>query len=1389
MQHPTPMHRPVTAGPRSASSTARVLRKATTTFVLPSAGALAALTVISCATKTAAPYDPYESFSFEDSNAITAAAAEQAEAIAAAARSNSEVTGIGSASCVNCHEGSHDPHGDTKATCTHCHGGDGTQSTKEAAHPRATFPDRWPEGGGNPERPYTLTLKESQEWIRFVNPGDYRVAHQTCAPCHPGETDAALKSVMATAGHFWGVATYANGIVSTKRSILGSSYGPDGNPQAILQMIQDPDGTWRAPTAEEMAKHSFAPLAVPLPRWEVTQPGNIYRVFERGSRLGSVGLGFNGLNTPIPGLPDKFEDPGRPNNRLSDRGLGTLNRVDLPTLNVHKTRLNDPHMGLMGTNDQPGDFRSSGCTGCHMVYANDRNPIHSGPWAVFGHLGKGNVDGAQMASSPWAGADDQAPDPNLPQDQSGHPIQHRFTKAIPSSQCMVCHMHQPNSFLNTYYGYQMWSYETDGELMWSPDGEDRSTSELFAIFDRNPEGAALRGKWGDRDFLAKVADDVNPKAKHTQFADYHGHGWNFRAVLKMDREGNLLDRDGKPVKYDDPDKFEGMIPKLGAMPPDVDGDGKLSAADIEDYFSPKPGRAVHLKDIHAEKGMHCVDCHFAQDVHGDGNLYAEYQAAVQIQCQDCHGTAEDYATLVPTGPAATSPGPRDKARGADASFLGNRRKTPTTPWGKPRFEDVDGVIIQRSMLYEHVEWPVSQVKDSVTPGHPEYNRKAAYAKLQKRSDGSCAHDPEQMDCASCHTSWITSCFGCHLPQEANWKSETHHYEGDKTRNLASYNPQVARDDVFMLGRSGSVKGYEDPATGETVGEVAVVRSTSAVIVSSKDAQRRIIYKQQPTVAANGLNGQAFNTHFAHTVRKTETRKCSDCHLSDTNDNNAWLAQVFLQGTNYVNFFGMHAYVGEGDGGVEAVKWTEWDEPQAAIGSDLHRMAFPHEYQDHLDDDRQLAVAEHHGGTAVQSVATRGEYLYTASGPDGFRVYDVANVANKDFSEKIVTSPVSPFGQDTHVPSRYATAVALPTNMKIDMRRPYDPANQEQNYPYKGKDQNLHESYRYAYISDRYEGLILVAVDCLSDGDPDNNFFERALTFNPDGILDGAENLAVAGTTVYVCCKRGVVVVDIQDPLAPKVIAEVGAPAIVDPTSVRVQFRYAFVTDAEGLKVIDVTFPERATAVPGAIVAIDDARDVYVARTFAYVSAGAEGLVIVDVKRPDRPSRYMTYDAEGKISDLNEVKVGMVYDSSYALLADGQNGFHVISLVTPADGGRSAYGFAPPPMPKWIASRRTVGPAMAIAKGLERDRAADESGHQVAVFGRIGGRPFTTDEVRKFILKNGRPNPIPDEPPSGWNPPGSPAPEARPEEAAAARPSGRTEPPVGAGVEEEDSRQP
>ena len=125
-----------------------------------------------------------------------------------------------------------------------------------------------------------------------------------------------------------------------------------------------------------------------------------------------------------------------------------------------------------------------------------------------------------------------------------------------------------------------------------------------------------------------------------------------------------------------------------------------------------------MKDIHLEKGMHCVDCHFKQDNHGNSKLYGEPRAAVEIDCIDCHGTVAGPATLTTSGPAST---------GTDLSGL-------STPCGQPRFTSRRGKITQRSMVDENVEWEVPQVVDAVTPGNPKYSETARLAKTMQ-TDG------------------------------------------------------------------------------------------------------------------------------------------------------------------------------------------------------------------------------------------------------------------------------------------------------------------------------------------------------------------------------------------------------------------------------------------------------------------------------------------------------------------------------------------------------------------------------------------------------------------------------------------------------------------------------
>ena len=1161
-----------------------------------------------------------------------------------------------SGGCITCHQGIEPMHASAAVTlgCTDCHGGNASlhkpakavqreaayEETKLAAHVSPRFPERWSvkgaRSGANPTRSYTLLNEESAEFVRFINPGDLRVARETCGSCHPSETYRVPKSTMATSAVFWAAAAYANGILGIKEAILGEHYTPDGKAGTI------------GPVRPEEVAAGGLPSLLPLPRWEITQPGEYFRAFERG------GI-FSPTTPPEIGNPNVLEDPGRPDQRLGSRGRGTGLRISPAIINLHKTRLNDPHLYFLGTSDHPGDYRSSGCSSCHVVYANDRDPLHSGPYASFGHQGRG-----------------ASQDPTLNRQERGHPVRHRLTRSVPSSQCMSCHMHQPNSFLNTFLGYTMWDYESDAEQMFPKKQKYPTADERRESLDHNPEGAAVRGLWSALDFLERVSE-LNPRLKHTQFADYHGHGWVFQAAFKRDRSGRLLDANEKVVSFEDPDRFK---------------------------------KAVHLRDIHLERGMHCSDCHFDRDEHGDGLLHGDYGASIEIECQDCHGTVNRYTSLRTSGPAAP-------AGGTDLS-LG------TTPSSRRRFAWRGGRLYQRSMLDEKKEWEVVQVKDTIDAAHPRYNEKAAYAKTILRDAkgwgspaGKLAHADEKMTCYSCHSSWITNCFGCHLPQEANQKTKMLRYEGRETRNYSSYNPQVIRTDAYMLGVNGDRKGNK----------ISPVRSSSALVLSSINANRERIYMQQPTISAPGFSGQAFNPHVPHTVRTRETKTCTDCHISEENDNNAWMAQLLLQGTDFVNFVGRYAWIAEGDDGFEAVAVTEWEEPQTVIGSTLHRIVYPDFYARHQSRKMELETAHHHHGHQTGSIQTRGEYVFTAQGKDGLVIYDIANVDNKGFSERIVSSPVSPLGQRTYVRTKHATSVALPTTMPMALSRK---AGKEYG------EQPIHPIYRYAFVTDREEGIVLADVGTLTDGNPENNFIKRAISFNPNGALDGAQSMTLAGNYGYVLCDRGMTVVDFSTPLSPRIAANVAG--IRHGKAVDIQFRYAFVVDNEGLTVIEITEPEQPRI--AAQVRIKDARSIYVARTYAYIAAGASGVVIVDVERPQQPRVIEAWTGKGALRDTHDVKIGSTNASLYAYIADGENGFFVAQLTSP-DRTPGYQGFSPRPVPMLIARRHTHGAALSISRGLDRDRAVDESGNQVAVFNRIGARPMTLLEMQKLYLRNGR----------------------------------------------------
>jgi hypothetical protein len=155
---------------------------------------------------------------------------------------------------------------------------------------------------------------------------------------------------------------------------------------------------------------------------------------------------------------------------------------------------------------------------------------------------------------------------------------------------------------------------------------------------------------------------------------------------------------------------------------------------------------------------------------------------------------------------------------------------------------------------------------------------------------------------------------------------------------------------------------------------------------------------------------------------------------------------------------------------------------------------------------------------------------------------------------------------------------------------------------------------------------------------------------------------------------------------------------------------------------------------GATVRLNHAGRLYVARTYAYVANGPEGLAIIDVENPERPRIDQMFNAGGLMNDTRAVQIGSVSASQFALVADGHNGLRVVQLISP-DTVPGAQGFSPRPNPKLIATYHTKGEVICVSRGLERDRVVDETGQQTVVFGRRGSRPFHLAEMAPFYLRS------------------------------------------------------
>lgn len=271
-------------------------------------------------------------------------------------------------SCMLCHNGSleedysgpgiENPHafpGADSIACTACHGGDGNGADELASHvpPPPEIGDRTFQAtnarayfnkltlaGMDKFANYTVDgrVYSALDYLQFVNPGDLRVTSQGrgCAQCHVNHAEEVSAGLLATEA----------GILAGARFQFGAD-----------NVVPENAGLHEDTAAD------YGVRAVSNPAPDLAVVGNVTRLVEYPtySVFGRAGGVWNNLA--------QFSAAAIADDQLADGRVVTGS----PLAQLYHEQISftcgDCHLGSAGANNRAGDFRSSGCSACHMPYS------------------------------------------------------------------------------------------------------------------------------------------------------------------------------------------------------------------------------------------------------------------------------------------------------------------------------------------------------------------------------------------------------------------------------------------------------------------------------------------------------------------------------------------------------------------------------------------------------------------------------------------------------------------------------------------------------------------------------------------------------------------------------------------------------------------------------------------------------------------------------------------------------------------------------------------------------------------------------------------------------------------------------------------------------------
>jgi len=301
-------------------------------------------------------------------------------------------------------------------------------------------------------------------------------------------------------------------------------------------------------------------------------------------------------------------------------------------------------------------------------------------------------------------------------------------------------------------------------------------------------------------------------------------------------------------------------------------------------------------------GMLCQDCHTTIDMHGDGNLPGTTLAQVEIECQDCHGTPEQFPWELPLGygeefqqdlsnkPARGLAGkPLDQTAAFATVYEkgdGYLKTTRGNPFGNVVKKGKK--VILHSATGLDFEVPIlKQIK--LDDSWKNQDSMVAMSKVKKHNDS--------LECYACHASWVPQCYGCHV--QVNYgkdKKGNPYHDTDWIASGSKRNPDgstaespLGTKGIQSPGKVFETRSYlrwEDPVLGiNGEGRVTPLMPGCQVVYTVIDRNNETIALNQVAKSEDerkelGQKRTPLGIDMApvqpHSVQR-KARSCESCH--------------------------------------------------------------------------------------------------------------------------------------------------------------------------------------------------------------------------------------------------------------------------------------------------------------------------------------------------------------------------------------------------------------------------------------------------------------------------------------------------------------------------------